>query len=160
MKMHKTALFLAVILLSVSCGTEPEKRPLAVPGFVKIAGGVLSVEFARTDEQRAMGLMFRESLATNAGMVFVFDPPSTPAFYMKNTKVPLDILFVDEEMKIVDIQQMAPFDEKNLHRPPSAVKYAIEANRGWSSLHGVKIGDAVSFTDNGRPLGRPSDGHR
>jgi uncharacterized membrane protein (UPF0127 family) len=150
MKTLKLALALAVLGSFVACGTERPAQPGKDPGFVKIAGGVLSVEFARTDEQRAMGLMFRDFLATNAGMVFVFDPPSTPAFYMKNTRVPLDILFVDGTMTVVDIQQMEPFDEKDLHRPPSAVRYAIEANRGWSALHGVKVGDRAGFVESDR----------
>jgi len=125
-------------------------RPAAGHGtdLIRIGRAVVEVEFARTEEQREMGLMFRESLATNEGMVFVFDPPSKPAFYMKNTKVPLDILFIDENLKIVDIQQMEAFDEKTLHRPPAAVEYAIEVNRGWAAGHGVRAGDRVNLGTN------------
>ena len=134
---------LALVLTLFSCaGTRLETPD---PSVVTTGKARLLVEFARSEQEKATGLMFRETLETNRGMVFVFDPPSTPAFYMKNTRVPLDILFVDTNRIVVDIQQMEPFDETDLHRPPGPVGYAIEAVKGWARAHGVKSGDRIDF---------------
>lgn len=132
-----------VFIGGTSCGKNAPDSPIT---GLKTGNSVVFVEVADTQEGRARGLMFRQTLASNAGMLFVFEEPQIPGFYMKNTPLPLDILFIDEAMKIVSIRQMASFDDKTIHRPDTPAKYALEVNAGWSTGHNVKTGDKVIFT--------------
>lgn len=112
---------------------------------VRVNNALVNVEIADTDKERALGLMFRESIASNAGMLFVFQEPHVPSFYMKNTSIPLDILFIDGKGKIVTIRQMQPFQAHVYHSPSSPVLYALEVNQGWAANHGVTEGMLVEF---------------
>jgi uncharacterized membrane protein (UPF0127 family) len=112
---------------------------------VRVNKALVNVEIADTDKERALGLMFRDSIATNAGMLFVFQKPHIPSFYMKNTSIPLDILFIDGKGKIVTIRQMHPFQDHVYHSPSSPVLYALEVNQGWAARHGVTEGMTVEF---------------
>ena len=106
---------------------------------------VLRVEIARTDRQREVGLMNRRSLAADAGMVFVFDRPSTGAFWMKNTLIPLDIAFYDVSGRIVRILRMEPCkkDPCPLYSPEATYRGALEVNAGsfrrWNARRGDRI---------------------
>jgi uncharacterized membrane protein (UPF0127 family) len=101
---------------------------------------VLSVEVADTPEERSVGLMFRESLPEDAGMIFVYTEETTLGFYMKNTTVPLSIAFIGRDGVIIDIQDMQPLDE-TLHYAPAPYFYAVEVNQGWYARNGIGVGD-------------------
>jgi uncharacterized protein len=134
---------ICLILLSTTCTIKD--TDLTKVEKVGFSQGLVNVEIADNDEERGLGLMFRTTLATNAGMLFVFDNPSRPGFYMKNTAVPLDIIFINKDMKVVTIRQMEPFDENTHHQPAADVLFALEVNKGWSGKHNVKVGDEVTF---------------
>jgi uncharacterized membrane protein (UPF0127 family) len=105
----------------------------------------LDIEIADTDYDIQTGLMYRSSMETNQGMLFVFDDVVERYFYMKNTQIPLDIIYLDANRKIVSFQKNAkPFDETSL---PSKVpaKYVLEVNAGMSDVWSVKEGDSISF---------------
>lgn len=105
----------------------------------------LDIEIADTDYDIQTGLMYRSSMETNQGMLFVFDDVVERYFYMKNTQIPLDIIYLDANRKIVSFQKNAkPFDETSL---PSNVpaKYVLEVNAGMSDVWSVKEGDSISF---------------
>lgn len=136
-------LFYISVTLMIACTVK--KSDLSKVDTVSFSQGQVHVEIADNDEKRGVGLMFRETLTSNAGMLFVFDKPSKPAFYMKNTAIPLDILFINKEMKIVTIKQMEPFDEMTHHMPSADVLFALEVNRGWAKNHDVKKGDEARF---------------
>jgi uncharacterized membrane protein (UPF0127 family) len=105
----------------------------------------LDIEIADTDYDIQTGLMYRSSMETNQGMLFVFDDVVERHFYMKNTQIPLDIIYLDANRKIVSFQKNAkPFDETSL---PSNVpaKYVLEVNAGMSDVWSVKEGDSISF---------------
>jgi uncharacterized membrane protein (UPF0127 family) len=89
-----------------------------------------------------LGLMFRESLGKDCGMLFVFDESAERSFYMKNTKIPLDIAFINENGIIETIKELTPLDE-TLVTSDAKVLYALEVNRGWFNSHGVKVGDKI-----------------
>ncbi|HEV8379897.1 MAG TPA: DUF192 domain-containing protein, partial [Tepidisphaeraceae bacterium] len=97
-------------------------------------------------ERRNTGLMRRDSLPADHGMIFVFSEPDTHSFWMKSTRIPLDIVFIDAGGTIRSIQQMKPYD---LHStsPPVAIKYAIELNSGAAAKAGAKVGDKVVIPD-------------
>jgi hypothetical protein len=100
----------------------------------------LAVEVASTPEERRRGLMFRQSLPADSGMLFVFPEDSRSAFWMKDTLIPLSIAFLSADGRVIDIQDMMPLDEA-LHYSPEPYRYAVEANQGWFRTHGVTVGD-------------------
>ena len=108
------------------------------------------MELAITPEERQRGLMGRTSLAHDAGMLFVFEEERTLSFWMKGTLIPLDILFIDGEQRIVDIQTMVPepgVPTRNLTVYPSAEPaiYALEVNAGVAAELGLTVGMLVTF---------------
>ena len=98
------------------------------------------VEVAETDFSRAKGLMFRESLGENMGMLFIFPDEKNIGFWMKNTMIPLSIAYANSMCEIINIEEMVPHDHRNTMSKGPA-RYAIEANLGWFDKNGIKIGD-------------------
>jgi uncharacterized protein len=107
-----------------------------------INGQKITAEVATTPEQRATGLMHRFSLRPDHGMLFVFERAEPQAFWMKNTFIPLSIAFIGPDGRIVNIDDMAPQDER-LHWSRSRALYALEMRKGWFAERGIKAGDAV-----------------
>lgn len=105
----------------------------------------LDIEIADTDYDVQTGLMYRNSMNTNQAMLFVFNDLRPRNFYMKNTRIPLDLIFIDQNKTIVSFQKNAkPFDETAL---PSnaAAKYVLEINAGHVNQWGITIGDRIFF---------------
>ena len=107
-----------------------------------INGKDLYVELATTDESRNTGLMFRESLSYNSGMLFMF-PDSRPlSFWMKDTYIPLSIAYLNEAGEILNIEHMFPFNLTSVKSLGNA-RYALEMNKGWFRENGIAVGDKV-----------------
>ncbi len=105
----------------------------------------IDIEKADNDMRRQFGLMFRRSMADTQGMLFLFDRSSQQSFWMKNTYIPLDILFVDENLTITTIHEnTAPHSEAPIPSSGPA-KYVVEVNGGFTQKHGVKVGDKISW---------------
>lgn len=111
---------------------------------IRVAGIEVRVEIADDEAERSKGLMFRESLPENDGMLFVYESQRSVGFWMRNTLIPLDIAYIDSQGRIVDIQQMEPGDETT-HWSKADAMYALEMNVGWFETHGVGVGDLVEF---------------
>ncbi|WP_420400567.1 DUF192 domain-containing protein [Flagellimonas sp.] len=108
----------------------------------------LDIEIAETDYETQTGLMYRESMGQKQGMLFIFPDVTHHSFYMKNTQFPLDIIYIDENLKIASFQKNAkPFDESGL---PSEgpVKFVLEINAGLSDQWGLEVGDTVAYSRN------------
>ena len=105
----------------------------------------LDVEIADTNEERAKGLMFRESLPENQGMLFVFEQPDRYGFWMKNTLIPLEMIFIDKNKKIVDIIHAVPCKQDPCisYIPKAAALYVVEVNEGYCAKYKISIGDSV-----------------
>ena len=103
----------------------------------------LKVEVVSADAERSKGLMFREKLGENDGMLFLFDEPAYHSMWMKNTLIPLSVAFVDAEGRILNILDMEPHSLDS-HASAGPSIYAIETNRGWFAKRNVKAGDKVS----------------
>jgi len=112
---------------------------------IKIEGISLEVEIVQDIESRQLGLMYREELAENLGMLFVFESTQVLSFWMRNTFIPLDIAFIDAAGVIVDIQRMEPLDESKQYISAASALYALEVNAGWFEKNGVKRGSKVQF---------------
>ncbi len=114
--------------------------------MIETAGGGhfrFDVELALTPAQQAQGLMFREKMALDAGMLFLYNQPQATAFWMKNTLIPLDMLFIGADGRVVNIHERAtPHSEEAI---PSAmpVKGILEINGGMSTRLGIRPGDRV-----------------
>lgn len=104
----------------------------------------LTVEVARTPDQRVKGLMFRDSLAQNRGMLFVFEQPQIMKFWMKNTYIPLDIAYIDQNGEIMEIHQLQPRSESTVYSSSYCV-YALEVNRDWFKINNIETGDKIIF---------------
>jgi hypothetical protein len=105
------------------------------------------IEFAKTAYETQTGLMHRSSMQNNQGMLFVFEEAAPRFFYMKNTRIPLDIIYLSEEQIIVSFHKEAqPFSKTSL---PSieAAKYVLEINAGLIESLGIEVGDRLTFTD-------------
>ena len=119
---------------------EGEKSPLSLT----IKGKTIKVEVARTEREKEKGLMFREKLGRDEGMLFIYGEEETLSFWMKNTRIPLSIAFIDKKGKIVDIQDMEPFSLQT-YVSSSPAKYALETNQGWFTRNGIHVGDSVEL---------------
>ncbi|BDG07358.1 DUF192 domain-containing protein [Anaeromyxobacter paludicola] len=117
-------------------------RPFAVFEGPSGRSSRVDLEVARTLEERNRGLMFRERLDANAGMLFVFESEDQHSFWMKNTYIPLDLVFIDEMGEITGVVEEAePHSLAPMSGGPS--RYVIEVNGGWCEAHGVRTGDRV-----------------
>jgi len=91
---------------------------------------------------RAQGLMYRKSMAQNAGMLFIFDEAAVHCMWMKNTLIPLSVAFIDDRGAIVNVEDMEPQTEAS-HCAAQPVRYALEMNLGWFAARGVKPGSRL-----------------
>ena len=117
--------------------------------YVELKGHRYQVEIAADEASRERGLMFRESMPAEHGMLFVFDDTQVRTFWMKNTHIPLDILYFDQNYKLVSVQQRVPpcLDSGNncpVYPSDGPAKYALELNAGTADKLGVKAGDALA----------------
>jgi uncharacterized membrane protein (UPF0127 family) len=107
------------------------------------------VELARTPAEREQGLMYRDRMAADAGMLFLFERPSPLTFWMKNTFIPLDMIFIGSDRRIVGIVENAEPRTLSSRRVEGMVQYVLEINGGLSAKLGIRAGAAVDF--NGVP---------
>ena len=108
----------------------------------------LDIEIAETDYETQTGLMYRKGMEDNQGMLFIFPDVAMHSFYMKNTEFPLDIIYIDENLKITSFQENAqPFNENGLSSQVP-IKYVLEINAGLSEKLILAVGDQVKFTRN------------
>jgi uncharacterized membrane protein (UPF0127 family) len=109
---------------------------------IQCLGKSIVVEIARTPETRKDGLMNRMQLEENSGMLFIFPTTDRQSFWMENTYIPLSIAFLNENGRILNIENMKPFDKVNKYSR-GAAKFALEMNQGWFKRNGVTSGDVI-----------------
>jgi uncharacterized protein len=105
----------------------------------------VAVEVARTDAERERGLMFRQKLGADEGMIFLFTESSDHAFWMKNTLIPLDMIFIAENGAVVGVVQGAEPMTTIPRSVGAPSRYVLEVNAGWSAAHAVERGDRARF---------------
>jgi uncharacterized membrane protein (UPF0127 family) len=140
-----------LLLLAATACRATQSDPAAPPIHfdtvqVTIKSTSFTLEVAATDAQRERGLMFRESMPDDHGMIFLFDVADKYPFWMKNTDIPLDIVYLDEKCKVVDFHTMQPHDETP-NPPDSPALYAIELNAGMVKKLNLAKGDVITLPE-------------
>jgi len=134
----------AVLALAARATSAPAVVPLTLP-----SGRVLQVEVMVKDEDRAMGLMFRPSLPRDRGMLFVFERTDFHGIWMKNCRFPIDILWLDEERKIVHVAEAVPpckAEPCPVYNPLRRAAYVVELNTGRARREKAVVGATLGFT--------------
>ena len=151
----------ALLLVLISCKTESKQEiKTEVISFTKEGQLTISqkgtgnplaqldIEIADSEYETQTGLMYRESMKNSQGMLFIFDDVAEHSFYMKNTQFSLDIIYIDENLKIASFQKNTiPFNEASL-LSGVPVQYVLEVNGGLSDTWGLQVGDSIQYNRN------------
>lgn len=157
--MRPLLLILTCLLLTAGCRseerdlptirTETEFRSDGILSFLSPSGDTLStidIEIAETDEARARGLMGRRSLPPRSGMFFIMDEADTTGFWMRNTPMPLDIIFVSSDSQVVSIARRTTPYSDDVISPEAAKKYVVEVRAGHADRLGVTDSTRITWT--------------
>ena len=150
----KTIIFLLIfsLIFLANCTKNADQNQIKNFNQVLVDNGEkiikIDAEIADKDEERMNGLMFRENLSENKGMLFVFDNEETRTFWMKNTLIPLDMIFIGKNLEIVDIKYAVPCKEEpcTLYTSEKPAKYVLEVNANFTAKNKIKIGDKLSIS--------------
>lgn len=136
------------LLLLIFCDCQDKGQEKSAFGLrtvqLRVGNVALKAEVADTPLESETGLMFRNSLPEDQGMIFVFDAPRQANFWMKNTRIPLSIAYLDTAGRILEIRSMKPFDETLVRSAFDNVVYALEVNEGWFDRHKINPGTTVT----------------
>jgi uncharacterized membrane protein (UPF0127 family) len=147
---NQISLLLRGLLLCAGLGLSA-CGALASGPSVELKGQHFDVELAADDASRERGLMFRDEMPADHGMLFLFEHPMQLQFWMKNCRMPLDILYFDEKYKLVSVQQRVPpcrngGDSCPTYPSGGRAQYVLELNAGMADKLGVKPGDELKVT--------------
>ena len=112
---------------------------------IQINGITLQVEVAATHEERLLGLMHREKLSKNKGMLFIYPSERIIKLWMKDTLLPLSVAFLDKNKIIINIEKMEPNQTKVIYKSKDLALYAVEVNQGWFEINKISVGDSFKF---------------
>ena len=153
------SIFLILALLTLSGCKEEQKKVVKTEAITFTKEGELTIykeqsdsvivkyniEIAESDYETQTGLMYRESMELDQGMFFIFPDVLYHSFYMKNTKIPLDLIFIDEGLRIASYKENAqPMDETGLSSEVP-VQYVLELNAGQRKQYSLEVGDRIAF---------------
>lgn len=131
-------IFIFIVLVTLSCSSQEYVDLI-------IGNNLLKIEIAQNDEERAKGLMFRETLGEHNGMLFVFNVERPVSFWMKNTLIPLSIAYIDKRGKILEIYDMEPHSTEPKASKRSSILYALEVNQGYFQNNNISEGDYINL---------------
>jgi uncharacterized protein len=159
---RRFAAALGTVFLAAACGAAPKGSPTATPvsssgtsepRVTMPSGAVYTLELARTPEEQAQGLMFRESLREKSGMLFLFPESAPHAFWMKNTMIPLDMIWMDEKGKVIFVSADTPpckADPCPNYGPSEPARMVLEIAGGMAKKEGITVGSMLKFENVGR----------
>jgi uncharacterized protein len=152
--MFKVYLLIITIVTLALIFWQPWKKKTTLKKInIEINGHTIEAEIAETPAERAKGLMFREYLKEDSGMLFIFPNSGKHSFWMANTYIPLDILWINAEKQIVHIEENVPpcKETGNIkaictqYKPTKDAKYVLEVNAGWVKEHNVALNSKIDF---------------
>lgn len=128
-------------LLATTASVMAQNGPQPRLPVVELTAGmyVIQAEMAQTMNEHTIGLMYRQTMGVNEGMLFIYDNPQVRCFWMRNTLLPLTIAFIADDGSIVNLEDMQPETESS-HCAAKPVRYALEMNQGWFEKRGLKAG--------------------
>ena len=136
--------WIAIVLMPALAACDPTPK-VTIVGADKSARGAVKAEIANTPESRELGLMYRQHMDDDSGMLFIFPRPESAQFWMKNTILPLDMLFADSDGKVLGVVANAqPYSEALLGGFPGTL-YVLEVNAGYAAKHHIAAGDRLEF---------------
>mgnify|MGYP001038299117 CR=1 FL=1 len=143
--MLRTFSLILLILFSIAC-TAVKADVVFGKARIKIGSlpEIFNVEFAYNDQQRAQGLMYRDTLCSDCGMLFDFDESRIVAMWMKNTRIALDVAYFTKDGTISDIKTMAPYSLQP-HPSSTQVRYALEMPAGWFERNAISVGNNINI---------------
>ena len=112
---------------------------------ILINGAKLSIEISESDIERATGLMNRDTLSENSGMLFVWPEISRKCMWMKDTKIPLSVAYLDHKFLIREIKNLEPLSTESICSSSESIKYALEVNQGWLRKNNIKVFHKIIF---------------
>jgi hypothetical protein len=147
----RAPLAVLAVLLAVLAAAAPAQAQSSRLATVELTAGIhlITAEVADSDPARIRGLMLRQSLPANHGMLFLFDRKATHCMWMRNTLIPLSVAFIEDDGTIVNIENMQPHDESS-HCARQPVRYALEMEQGWFGKRGIGPGAKVGRLPAGR----------
>ncbi len=140
---QRLACLVAATMIAIVASAEPAMIPLRLP-----SGKSLRVEVMVNDQDRAMGLMFRPSLPQDRGMLFVFQRPDFHGFWMKNCRFPIDMVWLDEQKRVVHVAEAVPpckSDPCPSYEPLRQALYVLELNAGQARREKAAVGSLLRF---------------
>ena len=148
MKSLRYPLLIAACLASsiwtnAAIAQEQEAQPALATTTLQIGTHTIKAEVASSKETRQLGLMYRQKLADDSGMLFVFKQKSVHCFWMRNTLIPLSIAFLADDGTIINIEDMQPQMDAH-HCAQAPVRYALEVPQGWFTKKEVQVGAKIS----------------
>ncbi|MDQ8195952.1 DUF192 domain-containing protein [Coraliomargarita sp. SDUM461004] len=150
MKQHFIILLTLWVLTLVACQPTQESPNATADSQtyfpITIDGHELQLQLALNAAEQQKGLMHRDTLAEDHGMLFLFDQPGQRAFWMRNTRIPLDIGYFDSNGTLLEVHKLFPYDETSVPSANATVLIAVETNRGWYQKHHVKPGARIDLT--------------
>ena len=142
---RKICFYTLVFLLTLSVtGCLIDQEPRVILGTASI-----KVQIAKTDKELEQGLQYRDSLPKDQGMLFVFPQDVQANFWMKNTLIPLDIIWITENKKVVHIEKNVPpclQEQCPTYGPTDFVRYVLEANAGFADANDIVVGNQAAFS--------------
>lgn len=150
--MNDTPGVLLVAMLLAACA-KPTPPPMQSPSYngprvILPDGSAVRIEVAADDDTRAQGLMFRDRVPEGTGMLFVFPQNGEYPFWMKNTLVPLDMIWIDEQRRVVHVKENVPPCKSDVcpsYPPHAQAKYVLELGAGQAAKHRVANGSTLTF---------------
>jgi len=140
LKLIIVATTLVLFVVTIATLSHKSKR------IITISSTKIFAEFATNSQERARGLCCRDSLPQNSGMLFVYDQPGNYRFWMKDTKIPLDMYWISSEKTIVHIEHMVlPSSFPASFGTDKKAQYILETNGGFAKAHTISVGDRVEF---------------
>lgn len=137
----KTSIFLLILIL-FSNSVNPS---CALEALARIKDSIVSLEIADSIEEKSKGLMDRTSLDKNKGMVFIFRPPQRVTFWMKDTLISLDMIFINKGQIVNIVKNAKPNQIDILYPSEAEVTEVVEVNAGFTDEHKINIGDKITF---------------
>lgn len=152
-KMKKMfVIFLLIFLISCTKSIGENFKEISIDNGKNLIK--INAEIADDEQEQTKGLMFREKLNENEGMLFVFGDEAMQTFWMKNTLIPLDMIFINKDFEIVDIKNAVPCKEEPcaLYKSSKPVKYVLEVNGNFTAKNSIRIGDGILPIKNDKTL--------